>query len=141
MEFGNIETAAEKVVSKDGKLWGLKEYAGRRVHIVVPKIAEIKKENIILNEKQANILKKAIKYVYVDDGYEEIPKARADAIMDDLNKNKCSIRYWFEIMDSVGTCSTLTKEERKEISPVYDAAQKIFYLYSIKEQNKLEGFE
>ena len=37
VEIDNVEEMIEKIVTKDGKVGGLKKYAGKNVLIIVPK--------------------------------------------------------------------------------------------------------
>lgn len=37
IEVDNVEAMIEKTVSDDGKIWGLKEWANKKVVIIVPK--------------------------------------------------------------------------------------------------------
>jgi len=37
LEISNIEAMVEKTVNKDGKIWGLKDWADKRVLIIIPK--------------------------------------------------------------------------------------------------------
>lgn len=37
LEISDVEAMIEKTVSEDGKIWGLKEWADKKVLIVIPK--------------------------------------------------------------------------------------------------------
>lgn len=37
LEIDDIEAMVEKTVSEDGKIWGLKEWANKKVIIIIPK--------------------------------------------------------------------------------------------------------
>jgi len=37
IEISDVEAMFEKTVNKDGKIWGLKDWANKKVFIIIPK--------------------------------------------------------------------------------------------------------
>jgi hypothetical protein len=127
IKFENVEIMKTVTISKDGKIWGFTNYKNRNAIVVIPKVKKQTHAITPLTDNQARILKKLVKDVYIDQGYDEMTKRECDQLLKELNSNYFSNDWSFEIYDVIGTGGhKLPEGEREEVSRIMNTAQKIF---------------